>query len=115
MKVIVDNALSVSEFGRRIARPDSIRYYYQVVGYSCLVLVCHDRSYPEWLNRQAVALWNFDTVDGRIINELFPGAPASWMGNPDLIQVTIRVVPHLARGPVRLFSEEVIVKLGNGC
>lgn len=37
MKIQVDSKLKVVEFGRRLVKAD-IRYYYQVVGYDCLVL-----------------------------------------------------------------------------
>lgn len=115
MKIIVDNVLPVSEFGRRSVKTDQVRYYYQVVGYDCLVLVCHDQSYPEWCGETAVALFNFDKTDGRIICDLFPKAPAAWRDEPHLVQVTIRSVRKMPPGPERPFGEAVREMLGDGC
>lgn len=98
MKIKVDSRLHVSEFGRRITRKDSLRYYYQVVGYDCLVLVFHDDDYVGWQDKVGVALFNFDTVDGRIICDQFPNAPGRWRDNADLIQCTVRRVPRLPDG-----------------
>jgi len=115
MKTIVDNVLPVSEFGSRSVKVDQVRYYYQVVGYDCLVLVCHDQSYPEWNGKTAVALFNFDKTDGRIICDLFPNAPARWRDEPHLIQVTIRSVRKLPPGIARQFSTAVREVIGDSC
>lgn len=115
MKVKVDNRLPVSLFGQAAPQPDSIRYYYQVPGYDCLVLVCHDRSYVEWCDQIAVALWNFDTVRGDIICEQFPDAPASWRDHDALVQCTIRSVHNLPPGRPMWLSDAVRSHLGGGC
>lgn len=114
MKTLVDNKLPVSEFGKRIFQRN-IRYYYRVVGYDCLVLVCWGDDYVGWNGRVAVALFDFDTVRGDIICQQFPKAPASWQNNPDLIQCTIRPVNRLPKGDYRPFSQVIHEMIGPGC
>ena len=114
MKIIVDNALRVREFGRRGGfHANELRFYYQVAGYDCLVLRCDNYDYYEWNGKPAVALFNFDDVDGRRILAEFPGAPASWR-NADLIQVTVRPDRSLIR-PRTTLSAAIIQMVGRGC
>ena len=114
MKVVVDDALRVREFGRRGAfHANELRFYYQVVGYDCLVLRCDGRDYYEWNGKAAVALFNFDDVDGRRILAELPGTPASWR-DADLIQVTVRPDKSLIR-PRTTLSQAIGRMVGKGC
>lgn len=107
MKIKGDNVLHAVEFGRATPRPDSHRWYYQVVGYDDLILVCHDYPYPEWNGRAGIVLVNADTVDGSIICQKFPKAPAQWNGRADLVQITVRQDTRSTRGQGVLLSEAV--------
>ena len=116
MKIRVDNKLSVIEFGRRGGiKLDEVRYYYQVVGYDCLVLVIHGQDYVEASDKIGIALFDFDTTRGDIICQQFPKAPASWRDHTDLVQCTIRQVRHLPRGGGKLLSQAIEHMLGDGC
>ena len=91
MKVKVDPVLAV-EFGRATPRPNQVRYYYVIGNYPYVVLVTWERTLLEWIGREAILLVNTDEVDGWLICEKFPKAPARWrnaqMG--ELAQITIR-------------------------
>lgn len=112
MKIMGDNALHVAEFGRRSPRTDSLRWYYQVVGYEDLILVCHEFDYREWDGRHGIALVNAETVDGSIICQQFPKAPARWNGRRDLVQITVRTDARTTRGEKLRLSEAVAHFLG---
>jgi hypothetical protein len=107
MKILGDNLLHVSEFGRRTPRTDSLRWYYQVIGYEDLILVCHDYSYPEWNGRSGIVLVNSETVNGMIVCQQFPKAPARWNGRFDLVQITVRVDQRRTRGQGLPLSQAV--------
>lgn len=115
MKVIIDDSLKVSLFGQRTPKADSPRFYYQVVGYDCLVLVFHNDDYAARQGRIGVALFNFDQTNGRIICDLFPKAPARWRDEPHLIQVTVRRDHRQTRGGTRPLSAAVMKHLGPEC
>lgn len=114
MKIKVDDALHPSLFGKRAPRPDQVRYYYNVPGYDCLVLVVHGEEYAEAIGKVGAALFNFDTVRGDLICDLFPKAPASWRTHDALVQCTLRFDLSL-RGRPRVLSEAVRHHLGDGC
>lgn len=117
MKVIVDDILRVREFGRRGGfKPDEIRFYYQVVGYNCVMLRCDQLDYHEWNGKAAVVLFDFDTMDGRKIAEAFPGAPASWAaGDVDLIGVTVRPDRNVLVRPRGTLSQAIRNMIGQEC
>jgi hypothetical protein len=112
VKIKGDNVLHAVEFGRATPRPDSHRWYYQVVGYDDLVLVCHDYPYPEWHGRPGMVLVDPETVDGRLICERFPKAPNRWDGRSDLVQITVRPDYQRTRGQGMLLSEAIIHFVG---
>lgn len=114
MKVKVDNKLPVSLFGSRIVRQQP-RYYYQVVGYDCLVLTFWDGDYIDWHNQIGVALFNFDDVNGRIICEEFPKAPSAWRDEPHLIGCTVRAVRRLPDTRPKWLSAAIREMVGEGC
>lgn len=113
MKVKVDDGLKVIEFGRQIVSGEA-RFYYQVVGYNCLVLVMQEGDYVQEQGEIRIALFNFDTVRGDIILARFPKAPAAWK-DADLVQCSVRRPKEIPRGQGRLLSEAVAQMLGPSC
>lgn len=113
MYVIVDSILRVREFGRRGGfRANQVRFYYIVEGYPNLVLRCDEQPYQEWDGKPAVALFEFNGVDGHKLLSHFPKAPARW-GDEHLVQVTIRPEQRPVEGPPQVtFSEAVRQALG---
>jgi len=115
MLVKVDNIIPVSLLGTRVPRQDSIRYYYKMVGFDCLILVCHNRDYVEMEGSNQVAFWNFDDIDGERVCYLFPKAPPSWKTHENLIQVTLQTVYRMPTGRPMWFSRNVFSTVGQGC
>lgn len=112
MKILGDNVLHAVEFGRRTPRPDSHRWYYQVIGYDDLILVCHDYPYPEWNGRSGIVLVNSETVDGSIVCQQFVKAPARWNGRADLVQITVRLDVRRTKGQGMALSAAVLHFVG---
>jgi hypothetical protein len=113
MKIKVDDRLKVIEFGRQIVKGEA-RFYYQVVGYNCLVLVMQEGDYVSEQGEIRIALFNFDSLRGDIICDRFPKAPAAWQ-DADLVQCSIRRPREIPKGRGRLLSAAVIEMLGSGC
>jgi hypothetical protein len=112
MKIAIDNKLAAVEFGRQSVQTNQVRYYYQVPGYPDLVMVCHDRSYPEWRGKTGILLVETRSIRGDIICSLFPKAPSRWRTNPDLVQITIRADRRHTPGKRRWLSEAVAELIG---
>ena len=112
MKVLGDNVMHVVEFGRATPRADSLRWYYQVVGYEDLILVCHDHPYPEWNGRLGIILVNSETIDGSAICQKFQKAPARWHSRADLVQITIRPDRRSTRGQGMALSKAIVHFVG---
>ena len=90
MRVKIDQ-LYVREFGRAPIH-GQIRFYYRVLGRDFLILRTQGAEFQELIGRLADAKFEFDSIDGRIICQLFPGAPAEWrdLGPGDgLVQVSL--------------------------
>lgn len=120
MKVQIDQ-LAVREFGRAAVHSKT-RFYYRVLGYNCLCLVTEAREFQELIGQVAIALFEFDKVDGRIICQKFPGAPVAWRDiapGEGLIQVSLksdrvwRVLPGEHSRAV--LSEAIKQQIGKEC
>lgn len=117
MKIAVDNKLHVSLFGTAAPKTDEVRYYYQVVGYSCLILVIQGKDYVEAQGKTGIALFNFDSIRGDLVCNIFPKAPARWAKEENLVQCSVRFVPPggLPSDETYLLSEAIKKHLGNEC
>lgn len=90
MRVKIDQ-LYLREFGRAPVH-GQIRFYYRVLGRDFLILRTEGQEFQELIGTLADAKFEFDSVDGRIICQKFPDAPAEWrdLGPGDgLVQVSL--------------------------
>jgi hypothetical protein len=104
----------VIEFGRQPVG-GNVRFYYQVVGYGCLILVMQEGDYLTEQGKVRVALFNFDTIRGDIICDKFPKAPAAWRDHDGLIQCSVKRPKEIPRGQGKLLSEAIREMIGPEC
>lgn len=125
MRITIDNELlrSVREFGRRTPRANEPRFYYYVIGYSCIILVSHGKPLDELIDGKRtpplVLLKNYDQVDPQIVVQQFPHAPQTWgeMEQGELTQFSVKVdrQRRLDRQRSTALMDAIRDEFGRGC
>ena len=104
--IITIDFLEVQQIGFRLHRN---RYYYAVLDYPNLLLVCQGGSFEEFQGKKAVLLWNFEGIDSTIVCDAFPDAPQRWR-HEQIVQASITAKERMKGTPIML-SEALKRKL----
>ena len=108
MKILIDNIPAWLLGSRNVY--GKVRYYYGHDDYPHLLVVAQGQPLEDMIGQVGYALFNFDSVDSRIVVDILPDVPVAWK-DKKLVQITVRVGGRLPPGRPVALSEALRERL----